>query len=295
MLRSMTAYGRAAKETSLGRFTAEIQSVNRKHLEINVFLPKELSRFDVDVKKWISAAVGRGQISVKFTAVFNDNIPLAVSANIPLALKIQEAAGELSAALDLPSSHELTLKMLAEQPDILLFDELMVDEDLYRDILKDVFDAALKGFLTMKTQEGHAIFIDISQKLGVLHQEIKHIALHAPNATKRYRQRLTERLQEFTSGTVESEERLLRELGIFAERIDISEEVTLFEAHLKQFSEVISIKNESVAKTLEFLIQEMNRETNTIGSKSSDLDVSRRVVEMKSILERIREIIQNVE
>lgn len=295
MLRSMTAYGRGSKETSVGRFTAEIQSVNRKYLEVNIILPRELTRFDAEVKKWISAVVGRGQITIKFIVVFNQDIPLTVAANVPLALKIQEASQEITSALGLSSSHEFTLNLLAQQPGILLFDERMEDEDLYREMLREVFDLALQGFMNMKSQEGHAIFIDISHKLGILHQEIKQIAHYAPHATKRYREKLTERLKELSSSTIENEERILRELGIFAERIDISEEITLFEAHLKQFSEVISMKNESVAKTLEFLLQEMNREINTIGSKSSELEVSRRVVEMKSTLERIREIIQNVE
>lgn len=295
MLRSMTAYGRATKETSIGRITAEIQSVNRKHLEVAVTLPRELLRFDVEVKKWVSAVVGRGQITVKFNVVFNQNIPLSVAANVPLALKIQEASQELTAALGLSSSHDLTLSLLAQQPSILLFDEKMEDEDTYRELLREVFNLALKSFLNMKAQEGHAIFIDISHRLGILHQEIKQIAHYAPQATKRYRERLSERLKELSSGTFEDEERIMRELGIFAERVDISEEITLFEAHLRQFSEVISVKNESIAKTLEFLLQEMSREINTIGSKSSELEVSRRVVEMKSTLERIREIIQNVE
>lgn len=295
MLRSMTAYGRSSKESAIGRLTVEIQSINRKHLEINVILPRELIRFDTEVKKWISSVVGRGQITVKFSVVFNQNNPVTVSANVPLALKIQEAAQQLTSALKLSSSHEFTLNLLAQQPGILLFEEQMENEELYRETLYEGFNEALQHFLGMKMQEGHAIFIEISQRLGVLHQEIKQIARYAPDATKRYRERLTERLKEFSSGTLEAEERVLRELGIFAERIDISEEVTLFEAHLKQFSEVISIKNESVAKTLEFLLQELNREINTIGSKSTDLEVSRRVVEVKSILEKIREIIQNVE
>lgn len=295
MLRSMTAYGRASKETSLGRFTAEIQSVNRKHLEINVFLPRELSRFDVDVKKWVSSAIGRGQITLKFSVVFNENIPLKVAPNIPLAIKIQEASQDLAEALKLPVGHELTLRLLEQQPGILLFDEQIEDEEFYREALQAVFDIAFQNFLTMKTQEGHAIFIDISHRLGALHQQIKQIALYAPNATKRYREKLTERVKELQGYTIENEERILRELGIFAEKVDIAEEITLFEAHLQQFYEVISTKNEAVAKKLEFLLQEMNREINTIGSKSTDLEVSRLVIEMKSTLERIREIIQNVE
>ena len=297
MLKSMTAYGRAIKETSIGRFTVEIQSVNRKHLEINVLLPRELVRFDTGVKKWVSEAIGRGQITVKFTIVFNQNIPLTIAPNIPLALKIREAAQNLSLALEMPAkeSQEFIIRMLEQQPDILLFDEQLEDEELYREALYEVFHVALQSLLEMKAQEGHAIYIEVSQRLGILHKEIKNIAQHAPNATKRYRERLTERLKDLSSGAMENEERILRELGIFAERTDISEEIILFEAHLAQFSEVISMKGGSVAKNLEFLLQEMNREINTVGSKSTDLDVSRSVIEIKSTLERIREIIQNVE
>lgn len=293
----MTAYGRAIKETSIGRFTVEIQSVNRKHLEINVLLPRELVRFDTGVKKWVSEAIGRGQITVKFTIVFNQNIPLTIAPNIPLALKIREAAQNLSLALEMPAkeSQEFIIRMLEQQPDILLFDEQLEDEELYREALYEVFHVALQSLLEMKAQEGHAIYIEVSQRLGILHKEIKNIAQHAPNATKRYRERLTERLKDLSSGAMENEERILRELGIFAERTDISEEIILFEAHLAQFSEVISMKGGSVAKNLEFLLQEMNREINTVGSKSTDLDVSRSVIEIKSTLERIREIIQNVE
>ena len=290
----MTAYGRSTQENLIGRFTAEIQSVNRKHLEITVILPRELSRFDAEVKKWISAAVGRGQITVKFTVIFNKSIPLTVAPNIPLAVKIHQASHEIASVLGLDAG-KLALKLLEQQPSILLFDEQMEDEELYREKLHEVFNGALQGFLEMKMQEGHAIFLDITQKLEILHQEIKQIAIYAPNATKRYRERLVERLKEFYSRTFEEEERILREISIYAEKIDILEEITLFEAHLKQFTDVIATKNESVAKKLEFLLQEMNREVNTIGSKSSELEVSRRVVEMKSTLERIREIIQNVE
>lgn len=290
----MTAYGRSSKESSIGRLTVEIQSINRKHLEVNVILPQELIRFDTEIKKWVSQAVGRGQITVRISVVFNQNSPVVVSANIPLALQIQKAARQIASSLEV-SPNELTLSLLSRQPGILLLDEQMEDEELYRDALKDVFHLALQSFLNMKAQEGRAIFIDISQKLAKLHEEMKQIAHYAPEATKRYRQKLTERLKELSTEGLETQERILREIGIFAERVDISEEVVLFEAHLKQFSEIISIPHESIAKTLEFLIQEMNREINTIGSKSSDLEVSRRVVEIKGVLERIREIIQNVE
>lgn len=291
----MTAYGRESQETKLGKFTVEIRSVNRKYLETNIVLPDEFSCFEVDVKKWLSEVIERGQISVKISVVLSENVPLKVSPNIHLALKIREAAEKLNAVLKLPSLHELTLQLLSDQPKLLLFEEQMNDEELYRETLHEVFQKALIQFLQMKTKEGYAIFVDISHRLGTLQQEIKKIATYAPQATKRYREKLIERLKELDIGEIENEERIIRELGIFAERIDISEEITLFEAHLEQFYENISSKNKSIGKKLEFLLQEMNREINTIGSKSSDLEVSRLVIEMKSTLEKIREIIQNVE
>jgi uncharacterized protein (TIGR00255 family) len=295
MLKSMTAYGRGVTEFTIGRVTCEIQSVNRKFMEINVSLPRELMRFDVEVKKWINAAVGRGAISVKFNVVFNQTIPLDISPNIPLALKIQKAAQELSKALSLPSSRELTLKMLSDEENLLVYDDHMENEDLYRTALKDAFDQALKVFLEMKSHEGEAVYVDICNRVEILQKEIREIAKHAPTATKKYHEKLTERLKEYTTSLPDDQERILKEVAIFAERIDISEEITLFESHLKRFSSLISHKGGSVAKTLEFMLQELNRETNTIGSKSSELEVSHRVIEMKSELEKIREIIQNVE
>lgn len=294
MLRSMTAYGRGKVETKLGCFICEIQSVNRKHLEVAVFLPRELVRFDNQVKKWVNAVIGRGQVTVKFTAVFSENIPVSMSVNVPLAKMIQTAAKELASALELPDSRELTIKMLSEESNLIQFNDAIEDEDAYLEALRSAFDKAIQGFIDIKAQAGQEIFIDISQRLKVIHTEIKQIATYAPHATKRYREKLIESLKELSAGAVD-DERILKEVGIYAERIDISEEITLFEDHLKRFSEVIAIKHEPVAKTLEFLLQELNREINTIGSKSSEMEVSRRVVGIKSELERIREIIQNVE
>lgn len=251
-------------------------------------------RFDVQIKKWVQAAVHRGQVTVKFNVTFNASSPLTVSANVALAKKIQSAAQEIASALGLSNSEELTIKMLSEETSLIQFDEIIEDEEIYLGALHDALNSALQGFMEIKSQAGHEIFIDISHRLKILHDEIKQIATYAPQATKRYKEKLQERLKEL-SGAIADEERVLKEVAIFAEKVDIAEEITLFQDHLKRFSEVMTLKNESVAKTLEFLLQELNREINTIGSKSSELEVSRRVIVIKSELERIREIIQNVE
>jgi uncharacterized protein (TIGR00255 family) len=295
MLKSMTAYGRSVIESPIGRITCELQSVNRKFLETNVYIPRELNRFDNEIKKWVNASIGRGAITVKFNIVFDKTIPMDVTANIPLAIKIQKAAQDLAKALNLSSSEDLLLKLLSEERNLLVYDDFIEQEDVYKDALKEAFDLALDQFVKMKSQEGASIFNDISKRVKILKENIEKIAFFAPEAPKKYREKLMERLKEFMQGTVEDEERILKEVSFFAEKVDISEEITLFEAHLKRFSDLMESNTESIAKTLEFLIQELNRETNTIGSKSSELEVSRRVIEIKGELEKIREMIQNVE
>lgn len=288
----MTAYGRASKETSLGRFFVEIQSVNRKFLEINCYLPKELSHFDVEIKKWIGEAVSRGQLNVKLAATFDEKIPFAAKPNIPLARQLKEAWDKIATEL---GAKGFSLDLLVNEKNIISYEENFQDEELYRQAIKEAVQSALKELLEMKDKEGKALQNDIAKRLKNLQQWLDQIAQKAPGATTRYRQKLIERLEEVLPGSAENEEKILREISIYAEKIDIAEETTRFSSHLKQFSDLLDSDIANGGKTLEFILQEMNREVNTIGSKSSDIEVSRLVIEIKSELERIREQIQNVE
>jgi len=295
MLKSMTAYGRAAVISSLGRFIVEIHSVNRKHLEINTFLPRELLRFDADIKKWIAAEVGRGQVNVKVSVSFDRASPLSVIPNKFLAKQIKSAWEEISTELGFSLDQLSCLDLLSKEPGLFVYDEDLKDEELYRKALNDTVSQALQQLTSMKMAEGNALYLDISSHFFKLTSLIREVAVKAPGATARYRQRLIERLEEVLKAPLENEERILREVCIYAERIDISEELTRFESHLQQANALLQSTEQAVGKTLEFLVQELNREINTIGSKSSDLDVSRSVIEIKSELEKIREQIQNIE
>ena len=295
MLKSMTAYGRASLVTPLGRFTAELQSVNRKYLEINANLPKEFLRFEIDIKKWIAAAVARGQVTIRVSAVLDKTPPLVARPNLPLARQIKDAWDKIAQELNIPPGSGFTLEMLANQEDIILFDENTQDEDKFRNALQETIEKALEKLLEMKIQEGNALQQDILLRLSIIRSGVEKIALKAPLATKRFREKLIERLEEVLAGSVENEEKVLREVSVYAEKIDITEELVRLDSHLKQFAEKINTAQDSIGKTLEFLLQEMNREVTTIGSKSSELEVSQVVVELKSELERIREQIQNVE
>ncbi len=294
MLKSMTAYGRASLNTKVGHFVVEIQSVNRKFLEVNVFLPRELSQFDIELKKWLLPYLARGQVTIKVNVTFEGAVPFLVRPNLPLARQLKEAWEEIARELKLDVD-EFRLSLLQQTEGLLSYEENREEEENYRAYLKQALEVALKGFLHMKTQEGSVLQADIAQRLEKMRQFLQMIEQKMPFATKKYREKLIARLNELVPGHIENEERILREIALFAEKIDITEELTRFYCHLTHFEELIHSTTLSVGKTLEFVLQELNREINTIGSKSSDLDIARAVIDIKSELERIREQIQNIE
>jgi len=296
MLRSMTAYGRASVALPLGLFIVEIQSVNRKHLEINVLLPKELARFEGEVKKILGSHLFRGQITVKIFATFEETTPLVVSVNLPLVRQLKAAWDRVAKELHLERDQQaFDLNVLMSQPGVLLYNENLQDEGEYRKAIELATKDAVVKLIEMKEREGASLQEDIASRLQQLGNCIDQISSKTSGATLKYRQRLVDRLEEVLSGCVENEERILREVSVYAERIDIVEEVTRFNSHLKQLSGLLLSETKGIGKTLEFIVQELHREINTIGSKSSDMEISRLVITVKSDLERIREQIQNIE
>lgn len=294
MLKSMTAYGRGSETHDIGHFVIEIQSVNRKHLEIQIVLPRELSQFDVELKKWLMPVIARGQVTVKVNVAFHGPVPFVVRPNLPLARQLKQAWDQIAKDLNVPHA-EFDLSLLKETDGLLSFEENREEEENYRLILKLALDHALKGFLQMKVQEGAVLQADIESRLRKMRAAIQLIEEKTPFATTRHREKLIGRLEEILPGKIENEERILREVALYAEKIDITEEITRFNCHLAHFEELIESKELSVGKTLEFVVQELNREANTIGSKSSEIEIARAVIEIKSELERIREQIQNIE
>lgn len=292
MLKSMTAYGRASLKNSLGLFTVEIQSVNRKFLEISSYLPSEFSRFDNEIKKVVGSLVARGFVNVKVTFLPESKTTVAIRPNIPLAKQLKQAWDQI--AKELGTEELFDLKFLQGEKNLMIYTEDLSDESLYLESILNALSGAMEHLVAMKDREGQILQQDISFRLSKLKSAIEGIEKFAPEAVSRYRKKLLERIQEVVPGAAD-EERLLREVAIYAERVDIVEEITRFKSHLNQFADLLISNQTSIGKTLEFLIQELNRETNTIGSKAADVEVTKHVVEIKSELERIREQIQNVE
>ena len=293
MLRSMTAYGRASIEHRLGRFVVEIYSVNKKFFEVTYYGPVELSRFDMDIRKWVNAEVSRGYVTVRVSADFEESSPVVVKPNISLAKQLKAAWKRI--AEEVGCDGRVDLALLAQEENLICHSDELRDEEAYRQLLQRCVSEALQQLIAMKDKEGCALIEDIEGRLSFLHQGIEAIASRAKGAPNRYRQKLEATLQEVLSGGFEDEERLLREVCIYADRVDVSEEITRFRAHLEHFESLLRGEEVRIGKKLDFILQELNREINTIGSKVADVEIARLVVEIKNELERIREQIQNVE
>ncbi len=291
----MTACGRATLRVPLGHFTVELYSVNRRHLEINNCFPQEFLCFDVDLKKWIASAVSRGFVTAKLVAQFDKETPVKFRPNFALARQMKEAWDEIADDLQLPPECGFKLEMLKDIEQIILFEDNSSVIEAFREVLYEVVHSALQRLVEMKETEGLALSEDILTRLKNITAVIEEITVLTPGAPKRYQAELQKRLEELLPGRIENEERILRELCIYAEKLDVSEELTRLKSHAAQFASLIQAASTSAGKTLEFLVQEMNREINTVGSKASELKISQLVIVIKSELERIREQIQNVE
>jgi uncharacterized protein (TIGR00255 family) len=296
-LKSMTAFGRGVADFAYGRFIVEIQSVNRRFLEINLNLPRQFFRYEIEMRKEIAQAVGRGMLNVSLSWKKGGKEPITVTPNVNLARGLNEAWKKL--AQELGIREEIPLTLLAQEKEIFLFDEEEGDQAVYQEALFKALRAALDALSHMKTTEGTHLAQDLAKRLILLQEAIHYIKEHAKDAPEKYRHKLMARLEEFVSGNLENRERILHEIALFTDRIDMSEEIARFKSHLAQFESLLhqsyDPRVETRGKTLDFLLQELLRESNTIGSKASDANIAQHVVSIKGELEKIREQVQNIE
>jgi uncharacterized protein (TIGR00255 family) len=293
MLSSMTGFGRASLSTPLGKLVVEIQSVNRKYTEISIALPKEFSRFEPEVRKWVAELSLRGQMTVRvhFFPEAEALSRLLPSSEILSHLKsswekIAIQAGFSSSQIDLPF---IMLNFPFQQRI-----DLAKDEDVQ--ILKQCVESALKELKEMRQKEGKALAFDLENRLKMLEKIHVSIESLAPRSIDRLKEKMHQRIEEFLSKKElgDAYEKLLHEVALFAEKIDIAEEITRLKSHFVQFREILKNESGSVGRKMDFLVQEIGREINTIGSKSVEPKISYLVVEMKSELEKMREQIQNI-
>jgi len=291
MIRSMTGYGKAEVSYERGRISVEIRSVNHRYGEISIRLPRNLACFENDAKKLVADRLKRGKIEVFIQhEVGMESSPLNV--NLPMAKAYNDAFNELKTTLGL--ADEVTLSLIASQKDVLTsYDNLTID-----DSLKDALLAAVRGAVesmdTMRMQEGEALLEDLRKRRELVSLVTEKVVKRAPEVVSDYGQKLKERLAQFDLNRGIDADRIAQEVAIMADRCDITEELVRLDSHFNQFDAALSLA-EPVGRKLDFLLQEMGREINTIGSKANDAEITYHVVELKTEIEKIREQVQNIE
>ena len=291
-MNSMTGYGRGEAARGGAKFTVEISTVNRKQAELSLYLPRELDALESRARDEINAKVSRGRIAarVQWTAKSGDRAQVEIDRNLA-----KEYAKEYrKLATDLKLGGEVSLDTILRAPGVLQTSEEELDVESLWTPLRTAVRAALKELLAMRAREGANLKKDLQKRIDALQKSVKAVKRQAPKTVRRHREALLDRLNQSGLDLKLDDDRVLKEVALFADRIDITEELTRLESHFGQFADYAKAKG-PVGRTLDFLSQEMNREVNTIGSKANDPVISRLVVTMKSELEKFREQVQNVE
>lgn len=285
---SMTGFGRAKRAP----FTVEVQSINGKNLTTKVYLPSELRSLEIEIIRFLETKLKRGTVTIKVEANFQETSPLSIQPNLLLAEEIKRAATRLSAASGVPLE-PLLLELLLQQKEILQFTVVTEIEEKMKSSLFETLSSALDELLTMRAFEGKILVEECLKRLAHIETLAHQVAKETENLPKLIFERLTARLDEILRPGV-SQEAVEREVALLADKRDVKEELARLQSHIDHFREVIR-KGGPVGKTLDFIIQEIFREINTLGTKGTEAHISRSIVEMKSEIERIREQVQNVE
>ncbi|ACM20496.1 stationary phase survival protein, YicC family, YicC_N and DUF1732 domain-containing [Geotalea daltonii FRC-32] len=292
MIKSMTGYGKAEADSQTGKLTVEIRSVNHRYGEIFVKLPRLYMPFENEVKKAVGQKLKRGKIEVfiqREETAAGGAMPVV---NLELAKGYYQAFSSIRDAIGL--KEEVPLSLITGQRDVIGAGEIAaVPESVPTELLAAV-ESAANNLDAMRSREGEALLDDLQKRRAFLSVLIARIAGRAPQVVADYAVRLKERVAQLSGDSTVTEERLAQEIAIMADRCDITEELVRFNSHLQQFDETI-VLTEPVGRKLDFLLQEINREVNTIGSKANDGEIAACVVELKAELEKIREQVQNVE
>ena len=292
MIRSMTGYGRGQQLLHGRSITVEIRSVNHRYFEFSCRTPRGCAFLEDRLKRTLQQAISRGKVEVSLTLQTVESRGGAVAVDHALAGQYLTALRALAAEYGL--TDDLTLSAVARLPDLFTVCRGEEDEEELADDVLSVLQEALDRFVAMREAEGERLRADVLSRLFTLEEHLAFVEERSPQTVAEYRARLTAKLNELLGGAVADEARILTEAAIVADRLAVDEETVRLHSHIAQLRGILDCA-EPVGRKLDFLVQEINRETNTIGSKCSDTAIAGHVVEMKSEIEKIREQIQNIE
>lgn len=292
MLSSMTGYGRGSVEENGRVFTIEMKSVNNRYLDINIRLPRQINALEEKVRKHISSKVSRGKIDVFINQEKFSEEDYKINVDEKIAKAYYDAYSLLMEKFNLKG--EVSLPLLANSNDVITVEKKDDDLDAVWNLLATSLDEAINMFVDMRVNEGIKLGRDIMQRCDLIGINLEKVEARAPEVVKDFREKITTRVTDFLKDVAIDEARLLNEVAFYSDKTSITEEIVRLKSHIEQFKEAFSSK-EPVGRKLDFLVQEMNRETNTIGSKANDLYITGIVIDIKSEIEKIREQIQNIE
>ena len=292
MIRSMTGYG-SAKGTVAGfAITIELRSVNNRYLDLGIKLPRGFLFAESEIKNYIQQKVSRGKLDFFLTLDSVESDQTRIRVNSRLAEAYRNAITEIGQNLELPTS--VSALDIARFSDVLSLEKEELDQAAFLEQLMPLLDTALLDFNAMRCREGEKLAKDLLQKADRIEVMVLAVERQAPNTVSAYRERLEAKLREVLNDTAVAEERVIAEAAIFADRVATDEETVRLHSHLSQFRKMMA-EGSPIGRKLDFLIQEFNREANTIGSKCQDSEIAYLVVDLKSEIEKIREQVQNIE
>ena len=291
MIKSMTGYGKSNMSKNLREYQVEIKSVNHRYLDVSVKMPRSLSYLEEEIKKAISSKLTRGKVDVFITFNNNSLEGRDIKINTEIARmyikELRDLAESEGIVADIPVTE------ISKLPDVLTIQNNQDDETIKSELL-EVTNKAIENLVEMRKVEGEKIAQDLLVRIQDIEEKVKKISSLSTGLIEEYVVKLNTRIKELLQDQEIDEARLAQEVVIYADKCSIEEEVTRLNSHIYQFRELLQT-NEAVGKKIDFMIQEMNRETNTIGSKANNLEITNEVINMKTQIENIREQVQNIE
>lgn len=292
MIKSMTGYGRALQLVDGMNITVEIKSVNHRYFEFSSKLPRSYGFLDEKLKSFFMGKLTRGKMECYVSIETVEEPDTIISVNHPLVKGYLDAYKELSETYGLENN--IKVSDIARVSDVFSIRKQAADEEKIWAAVSVVAQEALDGFIAMREREGERLKADVLSRLATILENVEYVEARSPETVKEYNEKLLARLRELLEDTHIDEQRILTEAAIFADKIAVAEETVRLRSHISQLTSFLD-SSEAVGKKMDFLVQELNREANTIGSKAQDVEIARRVVAIKAEIEKIREQIQNIE
>ncbi len=292
MIKSMTGFGRAVKELDGYVITVELKSVNHRYFEFSSHCPRQYGFIDEKIKSFVNSRVSRGKIECYIGIDALNTESADVEVNNTLASAYVKALKDIAQTYKL--KEDFGASTLSRFQDVLIVKKAEEDEEKIWSLVKEVASQALDKFIAMRTTEGKKLYEDVYSRSSFILECVSFIEERSPQTVKEYNDKLIARVHELIGDVSLDENRIIQEVAIYADKVAVAEETVRLRSHIEQLRDFIS-GDEAVGRKMDFLVQEINRETNTIGSKCNDVEIARRVVDMKAEIEKIREQIQNIE